>query len=285
MTYSFEATQDLRQEVRVDAAGTVVFYPKVDGVGNATASGTCTATIYKPDGALITGPTVIAPIAVSGVGSRFDVAVPAITDKQEDYYVVILWQTADAGPYETTTYFDVVREPWGPSTTSLNTLQSLAPDLADRIGRQAARLGQTAAQRASVIGHQARIELGDWIRAAVSADIGRMATVLSETHMTSRLGPYNYDQYLRPRLIKDTARLATIEAKLAVSMAYRADQRAGDEADDGSDTVAQLAGQWFAAAKASFNAMGLLRYDIDDDGRVDTLLTSVSRFIVQRRER
>jgi hypothetical protein len=267
---------DLRQEVRLNVATTIVFWPKVDGSGNVTASsnaGDNTVEIRKPSGEVEQASTNISPTAVASVGSRFDISVPAIATLGEDYHAVLTWRESGSSFARLEViYFDVVREPWGPSSVSLNSMQSLVPDIGDRLNRQASRLSQTAEQRASVVGHQARIELGNWLRQAVTEDTQRMSSAVSDEVLRST----TLDAYLRPRLIKDKTRLHNIEVKLAVALAYGADMRADSE--DG-DAVAGLYEKWLEAAKTSFSAMGPLKYDLDDTLAVDTTIRDVGRFI------
>lgn len=286
MAYSLE-TDDLRQEVRKDTASTVIWWPKVDGTGNVTASATaghCSFEVYDPSGTVVQAVTNVTPTVVTSIGSRFDLSIPAIATMGEDYYALIYWRvTSETFVRTNTVFFDVVREVWGPSSVSLQILQTLQPDIGDRILRQGDRLTQTAIQRASSIGHLARVELGEWIRAAVAADVQRIASSTSSATTTGGL-PQITDGYLRPRLIKDKSRLATVEAKLAVSIAYRSDARAGEDEDESAaDAVAALAKDWLERARASFTAMGALRYDLDENLTADVLVTPATRYIPMTR--
>lgn len=274
MPYAAEL-DDLRQEVRLSVASTIVFWPKLDGTGNAVAAASGnTVEILKPDGTTISGPSALSPTDVSGV-SRFDLSIPAISELGEDYFAKVTWrENGTTFDRLETVYFDVCREPWGPSSVSLNSMQSLVPDIGDRITRQGARLSQTAVQRASVLGHQARVELGEWLRAAVSEDTARMSSVISSTVLVP-----NYDAYLRPRLIKDKARLHTIEVKLAIALAYKADLRS----ESADDAIHALYKHWLEAAKTSFRGMGSLKYDLDDSLVVDTKANEVGRYTPMRR--
>lgn len=273
---------DLRPEVRVGVASTLTFYPKAIGAGNVTASsvaGDCTATIYDPSGNVLSGPTQITPVAVSGLGSRFDIAVPAIGTMAEDYRVDVAWKVSGESLARLDAlYFDVCREPWSTSSVTLSSLLSYVPDIADRLERQAAVLNQTVEQRAAVLGHQARVELGNWLRQTVAEDVGRLMPRISAkvTDVSAA------DGYLRPRLVKDRARLANVEVKLALAAAFAGDMRADDE-DGQGDGVATLQSYWAAEAKSSYRAIGPMRYDIDDDGVVDTVARDVNRYTPSRR--
>lgn len=288
MAYSLEL-DDLRQEVRKDTASTVIWWPKIDGAGNITASavaGQCTYEIRDAANIVVQASANITPTVVTSIGSRFDFSIPAIATMAEDYFVLLTWQVAgETFVHTQTIFFDVVREVWGPSTVSLQVLQTLQPDIGDRILRQAARLSQTDKQRASSIGHLARVELGEWIRASVTADVARILSSISAPRTTTTFTrPLITDGYLRPRLIKDKSRLSTVEAKLAVSIAYRSDARAGDDDDEApADAVAAMAKDWLEQARASFMAMGALRYDLDEDLTADTLITPATHFVNMRR--
>lgn len=265
MPYAAEF-DDLRQEVRVSTASTIVFWPKLDGSGNVLASptaGHCTVEIFGPAGEVVAASANITPTTVVDV-SRFDIAVPAIATLGEDYFAKLTWrQSGGSVSHVETIYFDVCREPWGSSSVSLNSLQSLCPDIGDRLTRQGARVSQTREQRASTVAHQARVELGEWLRAAIADD-------------GTRLG--RDDGYLRPRLIKDKTRLHTVETKLALALVFGAELRSDE---DGS--IAAQHTRWLEAAKASFKALNPLKYDLDDDLDVDVEVRSVPRFIHVRR--
>ena len=278
MAYAAE-WDDIRQELRASLAGTVIFWAKVDGTGNTTASsvaGDCTFEVFDCVGTSIQAVANITPTAVTGVGSRFDCAVSAISTIAEDYRLDLIWKVSGGAKVLDRIYFDVVAEPWGRSTVSLNSIISLCPDLQDRITRQGARLSQTAEQRASTLGHLARVELSEMLRAQVLEDVPRLTPVMSATSL-GRLTP---DGYLRPRLIKDRARLHAVETKLAIAICLRGDLRA--DVDEG-DGVHALYSAWMEQALASFKSMGPLRYDIDDSGTVDTKIKDVGRYYVQTR--
>ena len=278
MVYAAEF-DDLRQEVRLSTATTIIFWPKVDGSGNVTASPTSgdnTVEIRNPDGTVQTASANITPTVVASVGSRFDISIGSIGTLNEDYHAVLTWRvTSTTFDRLEVIYFDVVREPWGPSTVSLNSMQSLVPDIGDRITRQSARLSQTVEVRASTIAHQARIELGNWLRQAVSDDVTRMSNFISDQVLASQ-----YDSYLRPRLIKDKTRLHNIEVKLAIALSYMADMRADAEEGDG---LASLYDRWYKAAKESFAGMGPLKYDLDDNLTAETIISDAGKFINARR--
>lgn len=277
MVYAVEL-DDLRQEIRRNVATTIIFWPKIDGTGNVGASsvaGDNRIEIRNPDGSVQTSETNITQTPV-GTVSRFDIAIGAIDQMDEDYHAVLTWrETGTTLARLEAIYFDVVREPWGPSSVSLNSLQSLSPDIVDRLTRQGNRVSQTPEARASVIAHQARIELANWIRQAVSEDVDRMSPLISDTVITQ-----STDSYLRPRLIKDKTRLHSVEVKIAMALAYAADMRA--DAEEG-DAVAQLRAHFLAEAKSSFSALGPLKYDLSDDLSVDTTVSEINRFIPVRR--
>lgn len=278
MTYAPEL-DDLRQEVRAATASTLYFWPKIDAAGNVAASATASDNTYEvrdPSGAVVQAATNAATSLHFG-RTRLDLAIPAIATMAEDYFALISWrEAATTFTYQERVYFDIVTEPWGPSSVSLSSLQSLVPDVADRLGRQGQRLGQDAAARASILGHSARIELGQWVRQAVTEDTSRMVPIISDQLVSQG----DASSYLRPRLIKDKSRLHNVEVKLALHLAFVGDMRA--DSDDG-DPVATLAAYWLDAAKQSFKSMTPLKYDLDDNGTVDTEIADVGRFVIQRR--
>ena len=120
MAYALES--NLRPEVRRSTATTVQWWPKVDGTGNATASATAGHNyfiVYDPAGVEVQAQTNVSPTSVTGVGSRFDLSVPSISTMGEDYRIDLFWRVSGESLERLESiYFDVVREPWGPSTVS-----------------------------------------------------------------------------------------------------------------------------------------------------------------------
>ena len=266
---------DLRHEARQGLASTLVFWPKVDGIGNVLVSATAgqnRATFYDSRGNLISGPTNISGTTVSGV-SRFDISVPAIADLQEGAYVVVTYtpdgtqHPGEAIERVHTIPFDVVLQPWGQSTVSLNDLQDRFPTIVGWLTRMAQVLDAssppTAAVLASRFAHKAHAELYVWIR-------NKMRIEQSARGIAG---------YLRPRLIVDRLRLHPLEVELALSLIFEANVSTAAEGRD----AAELADRFRKAATTRFAVIGDLEYDATEDRLPDTKLETLSRTVPARR--
>lgn len=271
-------SSDLRREVRKSVASTLSAYPRIDGTGIVTPS-SAAFVVYDSAGASLQASTSATLTAIEDVGSRLDMAIPAIAAYQEDARVEYSFVYSGA-TYTDVVYFDVVRDPMGPSRIDLDGLKQLEPGIGERIKAQAKLLDQGPEQRASSLAHLARVTLCEWIRAQVSAD----ALARASTPSTTTSGSVPIDAaYLRPRLLLDRARLHGVEIKIAMAYVYRADKRAGDEEDEGADAVAAQEKAWMEAARSSFATIGALKYDASDDGVPDTVIEDLGRTVKQRR--
>lgn len=277
MVYTPEL-EGLRREVRRNIATTLIYWPKLDATGNITASATASDNTYEVfdyGGTSIQASANIAVAAVASVGSRFDISIPAIDTLREDYFVRMRFrQTGVATVYQETFYFDVVTEPWGPSTVSLNNLQDLIPTIGDRINRQALAVGRTQEQHASSIAYHARVQLDEWLRSKIGED----ASVAGQSINTSGVVPVG--RYVRPRLILNKERLHTIEVKLTLAYVFRGDMQRDVESEEQS---ANLFEYWLKEAETAFRGMGPLKYDWSDDQVVDVVKEDIGRVQHMRR--
>lgn len=268
----------LRREVRRSTVTTLTYWPKLEPTGNITASATASDNTYEVfdyGGVSIQASGNITVVAVTGVGSRFDLSIPSIATLAEDNFVRMRYrETGVATVYQQTIYFDVVTEPWGPSQVSLNSLQDLVPTIGDRINRQALSVGRTQEQHASQLAYQARVQLDEWLRGKISEDAAAAGANINVR------GPSLADRYTRPRLILNKERLHTIEVRLALACAFRGDmQRDVDSEEQG----ANLFEYWRQEAETSFRGLGPLKYDWTDDQIVDVVKEDLGRVQHMRR--
>lgn len=265
----------LRHEARKGIASTLVFWPKADGVGNVQVSA-ASATVYDHAGNALAGPTALVPVLVSGV-HRLDVAVPAVDELQENGSAVITY-TPDGAQHPGediervhTVLFDVVLQPWGDSTVSLNDLQSRFPTIIGWLKRMVDILdpngtdGLTAAELASRKAHEAHAMLYVWIRNKLRL----------ERSTRGLMG------YLRPRLIVDRLRLHPIEVELTLHTIFEGNI---SESAEGRD-AAVLADRTLDKAKQKFAGLGDLEYDSNEDRVVDQAVESLSKSVPARRIR
>jgi len=260
---------DARPEVRKDVAGTIAFYPKLDASGNVLASATAGhvhRTVYDSAGNVHAAQANVTPTTVSdtdGDYSRIDLAVPAFDALEEDCYAVLVWRE-DGGSADRveTVYFDVVLQPWGRSTISLNDLQAAVADIGDRVTRQAARLSITKHELASLYGARAHNELYHRLRAQVSEDAA------------GSLG--DSSRITRPRLILDKRALHRVEGLIAVSFVFESDMTSADPA---LSDAAALYQHWGQRAHDAFRGLGPLRYDSSEDRAADSIKPSFGRTV------
>jgi len=260
---------DARPEVRKDVAGTIAFYPKLDASGNVLASATSGhvhRTVYDNAGNVHAAQANVTPTTIvdaDGNYSRIDLAIPAFDLLREDCYAVLVWrESGGSADRVETIYFDVVLQPWGRSTISLNDLQTHVSDIGDRITRQAARLSITKFELASLYGARAHNELYHRLRAQVSEDAG------------AALG--DSDRITRPRLILDKRALHRVEGLIATSMVFESDMTS---ADPSLSDAAALYQHWAQRAHDAFRGLGPLRYDSSEDRAADITKPSFGRVV------
>jgi hypothetical protein len=275
LSFVFERDEK-RPEVRKDVAGSIRFYPKLDGTGNVQASVTAgdnTLTVYSNAGAVLAGPTNVSPTNEGTPAiSRFDLAIPALASLGESYFAVLTWkQLGQTEERVETIPFDVVLQPWGESFISLNDLLMRVPGIVARLDRQRQRLDSTgtltAEQLASQYGAQAHDALYKRIAARVAVDRAQSGGVKA-----------------RPRLIVNRRILQPIEAALALAFLFRADCTQGASFDGRfSEEARVLFDEWSGIADHELAAIGDLEYDRDEDRVVDDELINFGRVIMKRR--
>jgi hypothetical protein len=286
MAFRFER-DDARAEVRKDVAGTIAFFPKVDGLGNVTVSA-ATFELRKPGGEVLQAATN-AGIVTSGGISRLDLAIPAIAALGEDYFAIIRY-TPDGAVHAGENFerveqlqFDVVLQPWGPSRVSLNDLEQKVPTIRGRLARVLDALnaggatGLTVDQVASIFAHQAHAELYRKIRNKIGIERAQVASRGSSVTTAAPLYPAHL--YTRPRLLVDRVALQPIEVPLTLACIYE-----GDIADgvDQREARAQ-AEHWRGRADEEFLKLADLAYDFSEDRTPDRTIEKLSGVVVARR--
>lgn len=270
MAYAFER-DDLRQELRLSAAGTIYFWPKVPGTGNVAVTGSPTYTVHNPDGTQIESGTATAT-DVGGV-DRIDCAVASIATLDEDYQVRISWAYSGANYFDIVS-FDVVRWPYPDYTITLNDLQEERPDVGDTLTRLGARMNsQTSEQLASIFGYRARVELDAMVREQIEQD----KTAFGKDFESAGVAR---ETYSRPTLIINRERLNRVERKLALKLIYAAD---ATNPEDGDDESAALYRFYKNEVATTWRGMGPLKYDVGEDMVPDKTIHQATRSITLRR--
>lgn len=258
MPYAREL-DSLRQEVRKDTAGTIVFWPKVNGL-NVQVVTSNTFQVFDPSGVSVEGPTAIDGTLVTDV-DRFDIPVAAIGTLDEGYYVELLWTQAGASEVQRSVIlFDCVLYPYGPPSVSLNEMLEERPDAGEVLDRHGQLLGQSAGEAsqeyaAAIYSMKARVELDALIRAQMQVDGG-----------------------VRPRLILNRERLNRVEAKLAMREMYAADFSGSDDSEGLS-----LYEHYKAEADRAWASVGPLKYDSSEDLSTEETIDNIGRVVIQRR--
>lgn len=253
-------------EVQVNRAGSLRFWPKVDGIGRVTVDAGAAATIYDPFGNAIQSSPTVAIDAVNGA-SRITITVAAISQLDENYYAELTYTPAAANaPYDylhsVPLRFDVVRNPWGQALVGLDELAGRFPAIRSWLTQHItnldddASLSLTVEQVASRWGSLAHAELHRRIKATISEDVR----------------PYA----VRPRLIIDRHALQPVETAIALRMIFEA-------AEDDAGAARALAEDWRRIADGELAAMPPLVYDEDEDGDPDMTVQPAPRFFVTRR--
>lgn len=281
MAYAREL-DELRQEVRQGAAGTVVFWPKIDGA-NVLASSTAghaTFEVFKPDGTSIEGPSNFSPTTVDDI-SKFSITISAISDLDEDYYVKIVWrQNGTSVVRNDYVYFDVVLWPFGGTRISLNDLLEERPDVGLILDRHGVLLGyatgDTAKETAAAIySVKAAVELDALIRSTVASDAA--AHSVPDQNST---GYVTQRKYTRPNLILNRNRLVRVERYLAMREIYKADC---NNPEDDEEESAGLYRTYRDLADQAWSMVGPLKYDAVEDMAPDDTLTELGKVFYQRR--
>tara|TARA_B100000945_G_scaffold233817_1_gene190124 strand:- start:1016 stop:1846 length:831 start_codon:yes stop_codon:yes gene_type:complete len=273
MSY-FNELDDARPEVRKAVSGqTIITYARIDGVGLAEASsspGDCQATVYDSNGSIVSAATNVSPTAdPNGLNSKFVITIPSFSEFQEDAFVVLEWlAVGETIKRVSTIYFDVVLQPWGPSSVSVNDLLQVRPDIGLVIDQQATRIGGGLDREklASIYGSRAHTELYHWVRSQISADA------------SSRVD--DFASITRPNLIIDKSAIHRIETLLALALVYEGDMTSPDSAE--SD-AAGLHMHYKERARSAFMGLGPMRYDSNSDRVVDVVKPSFGRAIRLRR--
>lgn len=281
-TFSRE-NDELRRELRLSVAGTLRWWPKLDGANVllSTTGGEVSVIIKDPGGSTIQ--TISdATSGVTDIGSPaeysyLDISASAISVLDEDYSAHITWRQRGASvDYLDVIWFDVVRWPWGQPSVSLNDMLEERPDAADILLRHGLRLGYSsataAATMAGVYAVRARVELDAKIRDTIEADRVRA----SETST----GQGGGDRYTRPNLVLNRERLSRVERKLAMRLLFAADM--GDP--EGGDESAGLFRFYDAEAERAWRSVGPLKYDGPSEDIVATeTITDIARSRTLRR--
>jgi len=286
MGYRFERG-DARPELRKGFAGTITWWPKVDGLGNVLVSSAAFA-LYKPGGEVLQASAAVTPTTVDGA-SRLDLAVDSIGELGEDYFAVVTFTpdatehgAAEAFERVAQLQFDVVLQPWGDSWVSLSALEGRVPGVRARLLRQVdaydpdGTLELTVDQLASQWAHRAHAELARRIRTKIAVE---RAGAASRTFAAGPLMPA--EAYTRPRLIVDRLALEPVEVALALSMIFEADIAEGE----GQTEAKTLADYWTERTRVLFGELGNLAYDFTEDRVADSTLDTLVRSRVTRRVR
>jgi len=277
MAYAREL-DSLRQELRLDTAGTIVFWPKLNGANVAVSAvgGECYFQIYDASGTSIQAQTNIDGTLVGDV-DRFDIPADAISTLDEDYRADIFWTVASGSVvYRDAVFFDVVRYPYGPPSVSLNDLLEERPDVGEVLDRHGQLLGYTAGDTAketaaAIYAVRARVEIDALVRTQVTADAA-VGSARAPVHPTTG------SVYTRPNLILNRERLNRVERKLAMRLVYEGDQTGGED-DEGN----WLFLHYKRAAEYAWASVGPLKYDQSEDMVPDTVKDDIGRSVVQRR--
>ena len=274
MPYFLE-NDDLRPEVRDGIADTFYLFPKVRGE-NVTVAGTPTYEIYDPSGALIQSGSASTTL-VDDV-HRIDVSFSAITTRDEDYQLRVAWVPNAPGPAEVldVIQFDVVAHPLD-TRVSLNDLMEERPDVAEVLDRLGVLLGYTSgdgggeAQReaASVFSTRALSELDAKLRDQVYQDAQRFGA----SYTTSGIQD-STRKYVPGNLILNRSVINRVLRKMAMRLVYAADMASPEESGDESAALFAFYDQEAAMAWAS---IGPLKYDSNDDLKVDDTIQSIGK--------
>lgn len=257
MTFNFQ-TDIGPFEIKKSSGGNIVVFPEVDGSGSVQVS-SAIANVYRNGTSVLTPTVTIDPYVAHDVtGSRLTIPISSGLEYDEDYRVELEWTRTDNSQTEYQTIpFAVVHQPWGNSTVSIDDMMAVCTcsGTLDSIGQEQNR---TAAQVASQMGAYAHAYLDELIRNRCTED-----------------------QQIRAGAILDRQRLHSIETKFAVGFMWR-HVMTGDE---DIDQATKLHIRWMEDGKNSFQALGNLRYDIDDDGSPDVTANSLGRSIRMTRVR
>lgn len=255
MTYEAEL-DDRRQEVRRgNATASVVFWPKVLGVGNVTISAP-TYSLIDPEGDTLSSST--ATITTFATCVRVNCAVDASSLALDENYAAIITWSYGGETRETSVRFDVVLEPWDGSDVSINNLVDEVADIGDLIEAQANQVTgdsgtRSREQQASMLAMKACTDVKQWIRSQLEAK-GRFF----------------------PRLILNREALRGVVVAQTIARAYRAQ-------GGGRDSPARaLAEDWTAEAKQRLAGLGELDYDEDEDRVADTVIGGWSTVKIAR---
>lgn len=279
MAYTLEL-DDLPRELRKDVAGTLRFFPKVNGI-NVAAHATATNhsfTVHKPDGTQIEAISSVSPTTVSTY-SRLDLPVSAISELDEGYQVRLSWQDLSGSAYFEVLAFDVVLWPFDQPLVSLNDLIDERPEILEVLQRLGIRRGLSsgieAEEYAAVIAARAHLELYTLIRNQILSDRNEEGTYVS----APRTG-HRRTRAARPNLILNRQALRRVELQLALAKAYEADMGSPDSEEDSS---ALLHAHYRAAADRAWGSVGPLQYDSVEDLTPDEEITHLSRTVRLRR--
>ncbi len=247
---------ELRQEVRKDASGTISFWPKVDGENVAVTS--ATAAVYDCDGNVLQATASLTPTDVGGV-DRFDKTVNAISTLNEDYRVEFTW-IYNGVTRVNHVYFDIVLYPFGQPSVSLNDLLEQRPDSAETLERLGLQLGYTLSdaqeKMAAILAVRARVELDAILRKQLT-DYWQSLSTEDQFRHGSR--------YSRPHLILNRERLNRAERMLAMKALYESDM-VDAEGVEASSSLYRLYEQ---KVNAAIMGLGPLKFDHDPDLKAD----------------
>lgn len=257
MAYAQER-DSLRQEMRQSVAGTVRYWPRVEGTGNVVASATASHNTYvvkDPSGAVVQA-SANATVTSVGSVSQLDLSIPAISTLGEDYRVEITWRQNGASvDYFDVVYFDVVLFPWGAPSVTLNDFLEERVDSEEILTRHGLKLSITAAEMAATYAIRARVELDRMIREQIVRDqtsAGYSSGSVSD--VTSSTPPF-----ARPHLILNRERLNNVERKLAVAAMFASDMSVPGV--EGGDESGALHAFFRAEAETAWRSVGPLKYD------------------------
>ena len=240
---------DVRQEIRRGGnavSNQLVFWPSIVGLGNVRAVSLPPATYeIKDEDGLIMEAGSMSQTTIDAV-TKFHVGVDATdTDTwllKEDFSLIISWDYL-TDSHVNTVRFDCVLEPIGDLNLTLNSFVEEVVDMDERLQRQALAQAEsrTAEEHASVLAVKAMSDVRRWLKSSADAT----GNIL-------------------PRLIVDREAIRRVVIAKAIARAYRAE---GGGLDSESR---QLHDDWILESESRFRELGVLKYDLDEDGLPDS---------------
>lgn len=251
MAFAFER-DDIRQELRRGASGTVSFWPKVEGIGNVSLSADPTYVVTKPGTETLASGT--ATRTAVGAVTRVDVTVDATSlDYLEDYALVVTWVYSGTTRVSTVR-FDVVLEPWT-AELSLNDFQAEIADASQRLERLA--LAQGSGRTAEI----AASELGWLAWGDVRTLLRKRAEQAGQAY---------------PRMVMNREELRRVVAAMAIARMFRA----SGGPPEGENALNARA--WSERAEGLFAGLPEIRY-ASESSRAESQALPRARSVVTRR--